>query len=121
MAGNYLIDFTSYSKTEALRTTQSYTLCTELPKLRNHPNIEKNTSIVNVTDKYIHKLDIYYKKKNFLSVFLFYFRHLNIKLEEGTCYSRYSDCTCTTRVFTPTTGCKTIAQSWFGQPSHQTD
>ena len=49
----------------ALRTSQSYTLCTDLPKLRNHPNIEKNTSIVNVIDKYIHKLDIYYKKKNF--------------------------------------------------------
>ena len=47
----------------ALRTSQSYTLCTDLPKLRNHPNIEKNTSIVNVIDKYIHKLDIYYKKK----------------------------------------------------------
>ena len=103
----------------ALRTSQSYTLCTDLPKLRNHPNIEKNTSIVNVIDKYIHKLDIYYKKKIFLSVFLFYFRHLNIKLKEGTCYSRYSDCTCTTRVFTPTTGWKTIAQSWFGQPSQK--
>ena len=49
----------------SLRTSQSYTLCTDLPKLRNHPNIEKNTSIVNVIDKYIHKLDIYYKKKNF--------------------------------------------------------
>ena len=49
--------------TVTLRTSQSYTLCTDLPKLRNHPNIEKNTSIVNVIDKYIHKLDIYYKKK----------------------------------------------------------